>query len=163
MTCKFVKHRNCNTVQLREKGATYIVSDIQNIIQNVHSLEEEIKRFRLDRDAEVKRIESMVEKAHEKIKRFRKDLDIFLDTLENDMLMELEEKAKAMRYDAEQYIPACKDTLRLLDDDSKLLDDASKCSNAEMMFATDVKISKRLTELRSMMKDFHEKAQIATS
>ena len=39
------------------------------------------------------------------------------------------------------------------------MDDASKCLHAEMMFAADVKISKRLTEFWSMIKDFQEEAK----
>ena len=159
MTCKSVKHRKCNVSKLREKGATYKVSDIQNLIKNIHSLEDEIKEFRQDRDADVERIESVIETSQEKIKSFRKDFDKFFDTLEHDMLSELKEKATAMRYDAEQHIPTCTDTIKSLDGDLKMLDDASKSSNAEMMFAADVKISKRLSELQSMLKDFQDEVK----
>ena len=159
MTCKSVKHRKCNVITLREKGSTYKISDIQTIIQNVHSLEEKIKQFQQDRDSDTERIESMIETSREKIKSLRKDFDIFMDTLESNMLTELEENAKKMRQAAKQYIPACADTLNLLAGDSKMLDDASKCSNTEMMFAADVKISKRLTELRSMMKEFQDEVK----
>ena len=156
MTCKSIKHRKCNVTKLREKGSTYKISDIQTIIQNVHSLEEKIKQFQQDRDSDTERIEFMIETSREKIKILRKDFDKFMDTLENDMLAELKEKATKMRFDVEQHIPTCSNTLKSLDDDLKMLDDASKCSNTEMMFAADVKVSKRLTELRSMMKDFQD-------
>ena len=159
MTCKSVKHRKCNVTKLREKGSTYKISDIQTIIQNVHSLEEKIKQFQQDRGSDTERIESMIETSREKIKSLRKDFDIFMDTLENDMLSELKEKATKMRFDVEQHIPTCTNTLKSLDDDLKMLDDASKCSNAEMMFAADVKVSKRLTELRAMMKDFQDEVK----
>ena len=159
MTCKSVKHRKCNVITLREKGSTYKISDIQTIIQNVHSLEEKIKQFQQDRGSDTERIESMIETSREKIKSLRKDFDIFIDTLENDMLSELKEKATKMRFDVEQYIPTCTNTLKSLDDDLKMLDDASKCSNTEMMFAADVKVSKRLTELRAMMKDFQDEVK----
>ena len=159
MTCKSVKHRKCNVITLREKGSTYKISDIQTIIQNVHSLEKEIKQFQQDRDSDIERIESMKETSREKIKSLRKDFDIFMDTLENDMLSELKEKATKMRFDVEQHIPTCTNTLKSLDDDLKMLDDASKCSNTEMMFAADVKVSKRLTELRAMMKDFQDEVK----
>ena len=159
MTCKSVKHRKCNVITLREKGSTYKISDIQTIIQNVHSLEKEIKQFQQDRDSATERIESIIETSREKIKSLRKDFNIFMDTLENDMLSELKEKATKMRFDVEQHIPTCTDTLKSLDDDLKMLDDASKCSNAEMMFAADVKVSKRLTELRSMMNDFQDEVK----
>ena len=159
MTCKSVKHRKCNVTKLREQGSTYNVSNIQDLMQNVHSLEDDIKKFRQDGDADVQRIESMIETCREKIKSFRKGFDIFFDTLENDMLSELEDKATAMRCDAMQHIPTCTKTLKSLDDDLKMLDAASKCSNTEMMFAADVKISKRLTELRSMMKDFQDEVK----
>ena len=159
MTCRSVKHRKCNVITLREKGSTYKISDIQTIIQNVHSLEEEIKQFQQDRDSDTERIESMIETSREKIKCLRKDFDVFMDTLENDMLSELKVKATKMRFDVEQHIPTCTNTLKSLDDDIKMLDDASKCSNTEMMFAADVKISKRLTELRAMMKDFQDEVK----
>ena len=159
MTCKSVKHRKCNVTTLREKGSTYKISDIQTIIQNVHSLEEKIKQFQQDRDSDTERIESMIETSREKIKSLRKDFDIFMDTLENDMLSELKEKATKMRFDVEQHIPTCTNTLKSLDDDLKMLDDASKCSNTEMMFAADVKVSKRLTELRAMMEDFQDEVK----
>ena len=159
MTCKSVKHRKCNVTKLREKGSTYKISDIQTIIQNVHCLEEKIKQFQQDRYSDTERIESMIETSREKIKSLRKDFDKFMDTLESNMLTELEEKAKEMRQAAKQYIPACTDTLNVLAGDSKMLDDASKCSNTEMMFAVDVKISKRLSELRSMMKDFQDEVK----
>ena len=81
------------------------------------------------------------------------------DTLENNVLSESEEKATAMRYDAEQHIPACTKTLKSLGEDLKILDDASKCSNTEMMFAADVKISKRLSELLLMIKDFQDEVK----
>ena len=159
IACKSVKHRKCNVTNLREKGSTYKVSNIDRIIQNVHSLEDDIKKFRQDRDADVQRIESMIETSREKIKSFRKGFDIFFDTLENDMLSELEDKATAMRCEAVQHIPTCTNTLKSLGDDLKMLDDASKCSNTQMMFAADVKISKRLSELRSMMEDFQDEVK----
>ena len=159
MTCKSVKHRKCNVIKLREKGSTYKISDIQTIIQNVHSLEEKIKQFQQDRDSDTERIESMIETSREKIKSLRKDFDKFMDKLESNMLTGLEEKTKEMHQAAKQYIPACTDTLNLLAGDSKMLDDASKCSYTEMMFAADVKISKRLTELQSMMKDFRDEVK----
>ena len=112
MTCKSVKHRKYNVSKLREKGVPYKTSDIQNIIQNVHSLEDDIKKFRQDRDADVQRIESMIKTSREKIKSFRRDFDIFMDTLENNMLAQLEEKAKTMRYDAEQHISTCTNTIK---------------------------------------------------
>ena len=43
MTCKSVKHRKCNIAQLREKSSTYNVSQLQHLVQNVHSLEDESK------------------------------------------------------------------------------------------------------------------------
>ena len=159
ITCKSVKHRKCTVNKLQEKGLNYKVSTIQSTIQSVHSLEDKIKQFQQDRDADVQRIEAMIEKSREKTKSLRKDFDIFFDKLENNMLSEIEEKAKTMRFDAEQHIPTCTNTLKLLNDDLKMLDVASKSSNTVMAYAADVKISKRLTELQSMLKDFQDEAK----
>ena len=153
-TCKSVKHRKCNITTLKEKGATYKISQIQKLIMNTQILEEETKQFLKDRDADVERIESMIETTREKIESFRREFETFFDLLENNTLSELRELAKSMRHDAEQHIPTCTTTLKSLGDDLKMLDDALKCSNTEMMFAVDVKVSKRLSELQSMMKDF---------
>ena len=158
-TCKSTKHRKCNINTLQAKGVTYKVSEIHKVIQKVHNLEDDIKTFQQDRDADVQRIESMVEKSREKIKTFRRDLDIYLDALENSMLSELEETAKKMHRDAEQHLPTCTTTLKLLGDNAKMLDDATKCSNVQMMFAADAKISKRLKELESMMNDFRDEVK----
>ena len=158
-TCKSVKHRKCNITTLQEKGATYKVSDIYKVIQKVTYLEDEIKKFKQARDTDVQKVESMVEKCREQIKTCRRDLDIYLDVLENNMLSELEEKSKKMRCYAEQHLQTRTNTLKLLDDDAKMLDDAAKSSNAQMVFAADAKISKRLKELESMMNDFRDEVK----
>ena len=158
-TCKSVKHRKCYVTTLKDKSATYKISNIQNLIQNTQTLEDEIKQFLQDRDADVERIESMLETTREKIESFRREFDAFFDRLENNTLSKLREMAKLMRHDAEQHIPTCTTTLKTLDDDLKMLDDASKCSNTDMMFAADVKVSKRLSELQSMMKDFQDEVK----
>ena len=158
-TCKSVKHRKCYVTTLKDKGATYKISNIQNLIQNTQSLEDEIKQFLQDRDADVERIESMLETTRKKIEGFRREFEAFFDRLENNTLSKLKELAKSMRHDAEQHIPTCTTTLKSLGDDLKMLDDASKCSNTEMMFAADVKVSKRLSELQSMMKDFQDEVK----
>ena len=159
MACKSVKHRKCNVTTLKDKSATYKISNIQNLIQNTQTLEDEIKQFLQDRDADVERIESMIETTRGKIESFRREFETFFDRLENNTLSELRELAKSMRHDAEQHIPTCTTTLKSLGDDLKMLDDASKCSNTEMMFAVDVKVSKRLSELQSMMKDFQDEVK----
>ena len=159
MTCKSVKHRKCYVTTLKDKSATYKISNIQNLIQNTQTLEDEIKQFLQDRDADVERIESMIETTREKIESFRREFETFFDRLEKNTLSELKEMAKSMRHDAEQHTPTCTTTLKSLGDDLKMLDDASKCSNTEMMFAADVKVSKRLSELQSMMKDFQDEVK----
>ena len=158
-TCKSLKHRKCYVTTLKDKRATYQISNIQNLIQNTQTLEDEIKQFLQDRDADVERIESMIETTREKIESFRREFDAFFDRVENNTLSKLQEMAKSMRHDAEQHTPTCTTALKTLDDDLKMLDDASKCSNTEMMFAADVKVSKRLSELQSMMKDFQDEVK----
>ena len=159
MTCKSVKHRKCNVTTLKDKSATYKISDIQSLIKNTQTLEDEIKQFLQDRDADVERIESIIDTTREKIESFRREFEAFFDRLKENTLSELKELAKSMRHDAEQHIPTCTTTLKSLGDDLKMLDDASKCSNTEMMFAVDVKVSKRLSELQSMMKDFQDEVK----
>ena len=158
-TCKSVKHRKCTITTLQEKGAAYKVSDIHKVIQKVTYLEDEIKKFKQARDTDVQKVDSMEEKCREQIKTCRRDLDLYLDALENNMLSELEEKSKKMRCYAEQHLQTCTTTLKLLDDDAKMLDDAAKSSNAQMVFAADAKISKRLKELESMMNDFRDEVK----
>ena len=158
-TCKSLKHRKCNVTTLKDKSATYKISNIQNLIQNTQTLEDEIKQFLQDRDADVERIESMIETTREKIESFRREFETFFDRLEKNTLSELKNLEKSMRHDVEQHIPTCTTTLKSLGDDLKMLDDASKCSNTEMMFAADVKVSKRLSELQSMMKDFQDEVK----
>ena len=159
ITCKSMKHRKCNVTTLKDKGATYKISNIQNLIQNTQTLEDEIKQFLQDRDADVERIESMIETTREKIESFRREFETFFDRLEKNTLSELKELAKSVRHDAEQHIPTCTTTLKSLGDDLKMLDDSSKCSNTEVMFAVDVKVSKRLSELQSMMNDFQDEVK----
>ena len=158
-TCKSVKHRKCNVTTLKDKSATTKLSDIQSLIQNTQTLEDEIKQFLQDRDADVERIESIIDTTREKIESFRRQFEAFFDRMKKNTLSELKELAKSMRHDAEQHIPTCTTTLKSLGDDLKMLDDASKCSNTEMMFAVDVKVSKRLSELQSMMKDFQDEVK----
>ena len=159
MTCKSLKHRKCYVTTLKDKSATYKISNIQNLIQNTQTLEDEIQQFLQDRDADVERIESMIETTREKIESFRREFETFVDRLENNTLSLLKELAKSMRHDAEQHIPTCTTTLKSLGDDLMMLDDASKCSNTEMMFAVDVKVSKRLSELQSMLNDFQDEVK----
>ena len=158
-TCKSVKHRKCNVTTLKDKSATYKISNIQNLIQDTQTLKDEIQQFLQDRNADVERIESMIETTQEKIESFRREFETFFDRLKKNTLSELKELAKSMRHDAGQHIPSCTTTLKSLGDDLKMLDDASKCSNTEMMFAVDFKVSKRLTELQSMMKDFQDEVK----
>ena len=96
---------------------------------------------------------ALEEDCKKEIHAFRKEFDAFLDNLEKSMLMLLESYKTEEQKRISQHISTLTATLKMLESDYTLLEDAKYDGRKELMFATDVQVSKGLQDYEDRVLD----------
>ena len=155
-TCKTVKHIKCNTLTISEKSNSDPEIKLSSVVEKVATLKEETETFINERHTDSQRLESMKEKCKDNINTFRQDLNTYLDELEENVLKEVETVVLLARQELERHVSTCATTKQLLETDEKLLDDAKRTSEKEVMFAAALKVSHRLEGYERLLQDICE-------
>lgn len=148
--CKTFTHHKCKTSSLEEKGSCYKVSSFESLLAKTKELKDKfdlLKQESLGYYAEMELLKCMCKN---EIKKFRKELDSFLDTLEKDMLEEINKYSHLQIRAIDEHIIAVRTAQEMLDSDYKLLEDAKLDGRKEKMFVSEVQVSKaiQLCEIR---------------
>ena len=152
-SCATVKHRRCKTFSIQNKSRSYPTKKIDSIIDKTKTLRLKIEQLQQERDKDRTNITRMKDTCRKEITTFRKELNDFLDHLERDIIQDLEKYEKKRKQLTDDQIKSLATTLKMIDLDYKLLEEAKYDNKTETMFASDVKISKNLSEYEAVLDD----------
>ena len=152
-SCATVKHRRCKTFSVQEKSRSYPRMKLDSNIDKTKTLRMKIEQLQQEKDKDRTNITRMKDTCRKEIVTFRKELNDFLDHLERNILQDLERYEKKRRQLTDEQIKSLETTLKMIDLDYKLLEEAKYDNKTETMFASDVKISKNLSEYEAVLDD----------
>ena len=152
-SCATVKHRRCKTFSIQDKSRSYPTKKLDFIIDKTKTLRMKIEQLQQERDKDRTNITRMKDTCRKEITTFRKELNDFLDHLERDIIQDLEKYEKKWKQLIDDQIKSLTTTLKMIDLDYKLLEETKYDNKAETMFASDIKISKSLSEYGAVLDD----------
>ena len=152
-SCATVKHRRCKTFSIQDKSRSYTTKKLDFIIDKFKTLRMKIEQLQQERDKDRTNITRMKDTCRKEITTFRKELNDFLDHLERDIIQDLEKYEKKWKQLIDDQIKSLTTTLKMIDLDYKLLEETKYDNKAETMFASDIKISKSLSEYGAVLDD----------
>ena len=152
-SCSTVKHRRCKTFSIRNKSRSYATKKFDSIIDKTKTLRMKIGQLQQERSKDRTNLTRMKDTCRKEITTFRKELNDFLDHLERDIIQDLEKHEKKRKQLIDDQIKSLTTTLQMIDLDYKLLEEAKYDNKAETMFASDIKISKNLSEYETVLDD----------
>ena len=129
-TCKHIKHYKCKISGIQDKSSSYTDSKIDALVSKIEALKDDYDRLKKTRDDEGKGQECSKEECRKEIYAFRKELDTFLDDLEKSVL-KLDSQDDEWQNRIGQHIATLTATLKMLETDNKLLQDAK--SNGDQL------------------------------
>ena len=152
-SCATVKHRRCKAFSVQDKSRSYPTKKFDSIIDKTKTLRMKIEHLQQERDKDRTNITRMKDTCRKEITTFRKELNDFFDHLERDIIQDLEKNEKKRKQVIDDQIKSLTTTLKMIELDSKLLEEAKYDNKAETMFASDIKISKNLSEYETVLDD----------
>lgn len=154
--CKTFKHHKCNMTSIQQRSTDYKSSTCASVLSKIKSLRDKYNLLKQQSTGNVSEMKRLKEGCKKDIKIFRKELDTFLNKLEQDMLTELDNYERQEQHRIDEYISTLTTALQLLDLDYKLLEDAKKDGRKEIMFASDVQVTKNFQGYESRLSDLKE-------
>ena len=151
--CATVKHRRCKTFSIQDKSRSYATKKLDSIIDKTKTLRLKIEQLQQERHKDRTNITRMKDTCRKEITTFRKELNEFLDHLERDIIQDLKKNEKKRKQLIDDQIKSLTTTLKMIELDYKLLEEAKYDNKTETMFASDVKISKNLSEYKAVLDD----------
>ena len=151
--CATVKHRRCKAFSVQDKSRSYPKKKLDSIIDKTKTLRMKIEQLQQERDKDRTNITRMKDTCRKEITTFRKELNDFLDHLERDIIQDLEKHEKKRKQLIDDQIKSLTKTLKMIELDSKLLEEAKYDNKAETMFSSDIKISKNLSAYETVLND----------
>ena len=112
------------------------------------SLTVKYERLKQEISGNIKQINQLKESCKTEIKQFRKEIETILDDLEKNILMELDKWKQDEERCVDQGVSSIAAALSVLQIDCNYLEDAKRDGKTELMFITDVRVSKALLDYR---------------
>ena len=156
--CKILKHRKCQSITISEKIKSFSENQLKEIIQRVATLKKEMDSFIRNRTTDLKHVQTMTTQCKSDIHTFRKELNSYLDILEDKVVKESEIHEARYKQEISHHIETCSSTLKSLTADKTLLVEAQTTSNKTNMFAAHRKVSHRIENYESLLKDFKQES-----
>ena len=138
--CKVTKHNKCKVSRIQDKISSYTHSAFISVTSKVNALKDDYDQLKKARNEQINSLERSKEDCKIEIKAFRKEINQLLDDLEKTMLDELESCASEGQNRISQHMRQLTATLKMLETDSKLLEDAKYDVGKALMFAADVQV-----------------------
>ena len=142
--CKETKHYKCHTSTIQIKSSAYSSSKLDSVASKLNGIKDDYDQLNKVRNDESKRLERLKEECREAIEAFRKEIDSFLDKLEKNMLKQVESFEIEGQKRISQHISTLTATMKLLESDLKLVEDAKNDGRKETMFAAGEQVSQDL-------------------
>ena len=95
-TCKTVKHRKCETVEIQKKGIGYTTDKIDKVLNRALKLKRDLEKFKKDRSTTLKTFEESKENCLKEIKHYREEIKAIFDRFENNLCSEVQQVERQM-------------------------------------------------------------------
>ena len=158
--CTTVRHRNCHSISVSEKGQSYDRKNFDLFSKRVKEIEKKIDEFQREREAELQNLSLLKDTCAKDIKTFREEVLNWLNKLEQTTLQELNNLAAGEGQKLRRQISASSTTKQMIETDFKLIEDAMKTSVTGELFAVEVKVTNRLKEYDQVLQDLYQEARI---
>ena len=122
-------------------------------MSKIEALKGDYESLEKKRKGERKSFGQSKEDCVKEIIAFRKEIDAFLDDLEKTMLKKLESCENEGQKHISLHISTLTATLRMLESDNKLIEQATNDGSTAVMFAADVQVSKGLQNYYDTLSD----------
>lgn len=152
-TCRTVRHRKCNCTSVQERSRTYEKADLDQVKGKAKAMVDKLDKLPREKNDDLQNISSLKETYTEETKAYFEKVRKLLTLLEETILTELNKCAIQERQEIEHHLQVVSTTKELLQNDSKLLDDAKKSKTKEFVFAAAVKLSNRVKEYELLVED----------
>ena len=152
-SCATIKHRRCKSFSIQYKSRSYATKKFDSIIDKTKTLRLKIRQLQQERNKDRTNLTRMKDTCRKEITTFRKELNDFLDHLERNIIQNLEKYEKKQKQLTDDQIKSLTTALQMIDLDYKLLEEAKYDNKTEIMFSSDIKISKNLSEYETVLDD----------
>ena len=157
--CKETKHYKClGTSTIQIKSSAYSSSKLDSVASKLNGIKDDYDQLNKVRNDESKRLERLKEECREAIEAFRKEIDSFLDKLEKNMLKQVESFEIEGQKRISQHVSTLTATMKLLESDLKLVEDAKSDGRKETMFAAGEQVSKDVQGYLDRLGDIENEA-----
>ena len=154
--CKETKHYKCQTSTIQIKSSAYLSSKLDSVASKLNAIKDDYDQLNKVRNDESNSLERIKENCREAIEAFRKEIDSFLDKLEKNMLKQVVSFEGQKRIS--QHISTLTASMKLLESDLKLVEDAKNDGRKETMFAAGELVSKDLQGYIDRLGDIENEA-----
>ena len=151
--CHTVKHRKCETMAIRNKCAQSGGYKPGLILKTAKLLGADIENLKRKGQEEKCSIAKMTEESKSHTQTFRSKLNELLDTMERNLLKDINEVRNKHDETVDHQIDSLTTTSQMLQRDYKILEDLEKNGTKEAVFAAEIKISKSLKEYETVLLD----------
>ena len=151
--CKNLKHNACETVTVKEKSTGYVKSKLKSVLERAESLNKRTDDVIKKRQPALDQLLEVNEECKIQIQSFDVELKCLLDNLTGDAIDRLEKTVKQQKQNLECQLSTCETTTNILRSEIELLKGVMKTNEKEVLFAADVKVTNRLNQIDSSLKD----------
>ena len=152
-TCKTMRHRKCICMSIQDRSRSYKKAELGQVTEKANATADKLDKLLCEKTDDLQKLSSLKKKYTEETKACFEKVRKLLDLLEETFLTDLNKCANEEHQEIEHQLHVVSTTKQLLQNDSKLLDDAKKSAMKEFMFAAAVKISNRVKEYELLLQD----------
>ena len=151
--CKTFHHHKCKTSSIQQKCSAYKAAKLKSVLAEIKSLTVKYNYLKQTCSGHKMEIDTLKENCKNQIQLFRKELNIIFDTLENNILTDLDKWKQEENRRVDQDLSTIAAAENVLKVDCKRLKDALRGGKKEIMFVTDIQVSNTLHIYKRKLED----------
>ena len=160
-SCKTIKHRNCKICPIKDKVDKHTKKQFNDLMVKAKSLKAEIESHsKQDGEANRKKLDNYTEECKKEIADFRRDINKILDKIYKEILEKLDTNANQQLQAIEKKIADMTASLQALNADLATIENANKTNGDDILFSTNIKLSKNLTKYEELIQDIRNNVQL---
>lgn len=158
--CETIKHRNCETCPIKDKVTKDTEKELQELMYKVKSLKAAMENAKKEGEVNRMELEDRKEECKNEIAAFRREINELIDKKETEILEILEKNSNQILQAIEKQITAMVASLKALNTNIDIINNAFKTKKDEHMFSANVKFLKSLSEYDALIQDIKNGMQV---
>ena len=155
-SCQSIKHHKCTTMSIQQKSSGYTSSSLNLILTKTQSLKDAYEQLKKECQENESELERSKDACKEEIQAFRKEIGEIVNTLEENMLTELDQCVTKHRQRLDQHIKTLTAAIQMLDQEHTSLEKARKDGNKESMFIAETRVSANLRNYQARLDELEK-------